>query len=223
MSRSTERAVSNRQGWARPLRLSLRATMLLVLVTGGWTGWFIRSAKLQRDAVAAVERGGGNVQYNWQFKDGRAIPYREQRPPWPARLVRLVGVDYFGYVTKAENVSPGNAGAGLGSIGYLRGLEELQLGGFLVTDDGLRHLKNLTSLRRLDLSSCDVTDQGLFHLKGLTALEVLDLHRTWVSDAGLAHLKGLTNLRTLNLEETQVSSTGIRELKQALPATTIIH
>ena len=165
MSRSTERAVSNHQGRARSLRLSLRATILLVLVIGGWSGWFIRSARLQREAAAAVERGGGNVQFNWQFKDGQAIPYKEQTPPRPQWLGRLVGVDYFGYVTKAENVSPGNADAGLGSIGYLRGLEDLQLGGFLVTDDGLKHLRNLTSLRRLDLSSCDVTDQGLVHLE----------------------------------------------------------
>jgi hypothetical protein len=195
--------------------------MLLVLVTGGWVGWFVRGAKLQRDAVAAIERGGGYVKFNWEYKDGRAIPYEEQSPPWPQWLVRRMGVEYFGYVTKVENVSPGNADAGLGSIGSLRRLEELQLGGFLVTDEGIRHLKGLTSLQILDLSSCDVHDQGLVQLKGLTGLKVLNLSRTWVSDAGLGHLKGLTNLRTLNLEETQVTDAGVRALKRALPATTI--
>jgi Leucine Rich repeat len=223
VSRSTERAESNRRGWPRQLRLSLRALMVLVLVTGGWLGWIVRGAKLRHDAVAAIERGGGNVKYNWEYKDGRAIPYKEQSPPWPQWLVRRMGVEYFGCVTKAENVSPGNADAGLGSIGYLPGLEELQLGGFLVTDPGLRHLKGMTRLQRLDLSSCDVHDQGLVHLEGLTGLQVLNLNRTWVSDAGLVHLRGLTNLRTLNLEETQVTDAGVRDLQRALPGATISH
>jgi hypothetical protein len=203
------------------VRFRVRTMLVLVLVTGGWLGWFVRSARIQHDAVAAVERGGGSVTYSWQWKNGREIPYADQSPPRPKWLVDLFGIHYFGHVTKVVNVTAGNADAGMGSIGTLRGLESLELGGFLVTDAGLRHLKDLTSLQSLDISCCDVTDEGLVYLKGLTGLKVLSLRRTWVTDAGLAHLKSLTSLELLDLEETQVTDGGIRDLKRAMPTTII--
>ena len=59
MSRSTDPARPKARGWPRSLRLSLRGMMVLVLVVGGWLGWLIRSAKIQHEAVAAIQRGGG--------------------------------------------------------------------------------------------------------------------------------------------------------------------
>ena len=41
--------------------------IVLVLVTGGWLGWLIRSTTIQRAAVAAIERGGGYVAYDWEY------------------------------------------------------------------------------------------------------------------------------------------------------------
>ena len=38
--------------------ISLRTMMVLVLVFGGWLGWFVRRVQVQRDAVAAVEKSG---------------------------------------------------------------------------------------------------------------------------------------------------------------------
>jgi hypothetical protein len=223
VSRSDDQAKPKARGWPRYLRLNLRGMIVLVLVTGGWLGWWIRSATIQRAAVAAIERGGGYVAYNWEYLNGRAIRRKVHSPPWPRWLVHRIGVDYFGYVIKVQNVSPGNGDAGLASIAVLERLEELQLGGFLVTDSGLKHLEGLRSLKVLDLSSCDLTDRGVAHLRGLTGLKVLDLKRTWVTDAGLVHLKGLINLQVLDLEETQVTDAGIRELEAALPGTTIRH
>ena len=41
----------------RRLRLSVRALMVLVLITGGGLGWLVYSARIQRDAIAAIQRG----------------------------------------------------------------------------------------------------------------------------------------------------------------------
>jgi internalin A len=37
----------------------VRGLILLVLVVGVWLGWIIRSARIQREAVAAIQRAGG--------------------------------------------------------------------------------------------------------------------------------------------------------------------
>ena len=50
----------SRPWWNHP-RFSLRALMVLVLLIGAGLGWLVRSAHVQRDAVAAVRRAGGSV------------------------------------------------------------------------------------------------------------------------------------------------------------------
>ena len=42
-----------------------RVLIVVVLVVGGGVGWFVRSARIQREAVAAVNKLGGGVSYNW--------------------------------------------------------------------------------------------------------------------------------------------------------------
>jgi hypothetical protein len=79
--------------WPR-LRLSVRALMILVLLLGGGLGWIERSARIQRDAVAAIERTGAGDVYDWQLRNGTHNP---KGKPWAPRwLVDRLGVDYFG-------------------------------------------------------------------------------------------------------------------------------
>jgi len=47
---------------------------VLVLVIGGGLGSIIRSARDQFAAVKAIKAAGGNVSYEWEWKDGRSIP-----------------------------------------------------------------------------------------------------------------------------------------------------
>jgi hypothetical protein len=46
--------------WRKFLRFSVRGLIVLVLVIGAALGWFVRGARTQRDAVAAIERAGGS-------------------------------------------------------------------------------------------------------------------------------------------------------------------
>jgi hypothetical protein len=80
----------------RFLRFSMRGMMVLVLAIGGWLGWIVRSARIQREAVAAIEKAGGEVHFPWEWKNGTVVPGGK---PWaPERLVNLLGVDYFGHI-----------------------------------------------------------------------------------------------------------------------------
>ena len=229
--------------WPRPrLRLSLRLLMLLVLTLGGGLGWAVRTATIQREAVAVIQGAGGRVWYSWEFKDGK--PISNGRPWWPGWLVDRVGVDYFGPVVMVVE-NGGGSDEVLAQVGRLHRIEELNLGfSSPVTDDGLAHLENLAHVRfaalsfkgspkltdaglahlgrvrniqELEVTGTSVSDAGMTHIGDLQNLRVLSLRRTSVSDAGLARLEGLKNLETIDLRETRVTDGGVRRLQEALP------
>jgi hypothetical protein len=58
------------------LRLSLRGLIVLVLGIGGWMGWMVHTARVQRNAVAAIQKIDGTVRYDlgaegWPFHPQR--------------------------------------------------------------------------------------------------------------------------------------------------------
>ena len=89
----------DRAGWRRrlPFRLSLRPLMVLVLIVGGVLGWVGYRARVQRQAVAAIERAGAKAFYDFQAPGGK--------PAWwqPKWLVDAVGVDYLAHVTWVQD------------------------------------------------------------------------------------------------------------------------
>ena len=102
----------------RYLRISIRGLIVLVLVIGGWLAWLVRSANIQRDAVAAIKNARGSVVYEWEMRNGKPNP---QARPWaPGRLVDLIGVDYFGHVTRVGiwSSSPATEAA-IAHVGHL--------------------------------------------------------------------------------------------------------
>jgi hypothetical protein len=216
----------------------MRGLMVVVLTIGCGSGWIVRIVRIQRDAVAAIERTGGTVIYDWRVGNGTFGP-RSSR--WCAKwLVDLVGVDWFGHPVEIH-LLPRSSNTGLVHLKHLSEVERLVLDGPFVTDTelthltrlsslveltlrcphvtdaGLAHLKRLTNLAYLDLRSTRVTDAGLARLSGLTNVTTLYICNTKVTDAGLAHLKGLTRLLDLDLRGTQVTEAGFRELKKSLP------
>jgi hypothetical protein len=202
--------------WRRFLHFSVRGLIVLVLVSCVGMGWLVRSARIQREAVAALAKAGGFPSYNWEWANGKSIPGGE---PWAPRwLVNLIGVDYFGHVDWVTFFNSSTVtDATIEQVGRLTGLEELVVLRSSHGDAGLAHLKGLTNLKRLVLGTIHVTDSDLVHLKGLRNLTSLTLGDNQLSDAWLAHLKELTNLSELDLYYAQVSDAGIEELKRALP------
>jgi hypothetical protein len=81
-----------------------------------------------------------------------------------------------------------------------------------ISDDSLRHLRNLTTLKKLFLGKTQVTGAGIGNLTKLTKLERLWLDDTQVTDDDLAHLQVLTGLKELYLCDTQVTGEGAKHL-----------
>ena len=50
--------------------MSVRALLVLILVVGLWLGWVVHKAREQREAVAALQKFGGFVHYDWEFVNG---------------------------------------------------------------------------------------------------------------------------------------------------------
>ena len=60
--------------WRRFLRFSVRGVLVLVLVVAAGLGWIVRSARIQREAVAAIERAGGRVIYDFESNNVTPTP-----------------------------------------------------------------------------------------------------------------------------------------------------
>lgn len=144
----------------------------------------------------------------------------------PNFWVKSVTFIFMGEVTK-EGVAVVNdtkvTDEGLKHLKQMTKLQSLHLAANKVTDEGLKHLTGLASLQTLHLSTNKVTDAGLEHIKGLIGLKSLSISSPNVTDEGLASLGALTNLQSLCLINTSVTDEGVEELQQALPNCKITH
>ena len=227
-------AAPRRFSWRRLVQYRLRTLLILTTIIAVWFAWWSYTARQQRVAVAALQKAGASVQYDFRLPLTGAM---DDPPQWPKWLLNHVGVDYFGSVNAVEFrgaettdakleylkglttlqwLDLGGAeisDAGLVDLKGLTALQGLGLGGTPVTDAGLKHLAVLKALQGLSLDNTLITDAGVEYLKKLTSLEKLDLHNTQVTDAGLKYLNSLTGLETLQLENTQVTDAGLEHLK----------
>ncbi len=234
-------------------QFSLRSFLLLIAVVSVWLGLWVNHARRQKDALDAILKLHGFVEYAHQFPDGkrRPKPLNTAEPPGPAWLrerlgdeyfVRVVGLQFWeqpvsdddlahvGVLTDLQYVSfvGGRQGAkitgtGLAHLRHLTRLRFLDLLQHPVTDDGLRHLPSLPQLEVIDLRSTEITDAGVEQLKRFKKLRHVALDNTPISDAGLEHLTVLPKLQTLVLRNTKVTDKGIKKLQAVLPNCKIIR
>jgi hypothetical protein len=201
----------------RRLGLSLRVLMILVLFFGGGLGWLAYRARVQREAVAAIEKAGGKVYYDWQYFAGGTSP-PPPPPPGPKWLVDFFGIDYFRNVTmvQIDEGAPGGVNSFLAVY-----TTEFSDGRDHVADDALMgQIARLERLERLDLIVClRLTDAGIAKLRGLRHLDSLSLLccRS-ITDASLPHLDGMSRDMQLILTGTAISKGGISSMQEAFPS-----
>ena len=189
---------------------SLKMLLLVVLLCAVACGWFVlkmNQANGRREAVAAIRKANGRVEYDYDRS-------KKREPPRPAWLVKLLGVDFFTDV-HSVTLSRSADDQSMNHVKPLTNIRELSLRNTKVTDAGLEQLEGLTPLQKLDLNGTQITDAGLGHLSGLTGLQELSLANTLVTDAGLEHLQGLKNLERLSLANTALSGAGLKNLQGA--------
>ena len=189
-----------RTRWRLPrVRVTVRALMGVVLVLGVVLGCYVRSVRIQQEAVAAIRRAGGSLAYDWQWGDRKPGMFiYTGKPRAPEWLAKIVPVDYVARVVMVDLVPRGGNRPD-------------------PTDETLAHVGRLGHLESLELSGTAITDAGLAHLKGLTGLRRLTIDRTLVSDAGLAHLEGMASLTSLNISGGRITDEGILALERAAP------
>jgi hypothetical protein len=138
-----------RKPWWRLFRFRLQGLVIAIGILCGALGWIVHRAKVQRDAVTAVERAGGKVMYDceWRWNNrGRPVPTGATR--WRGWLSDHFGIDYFSNVTYVELSYRGSDDL-LEQIGQLHKLEYLVFAGSPVSDAGLAHLDGLMLFARL--------------------------------------------------------------------------
>jgi hypothetical protein len=177
--------------WAQ---FSLFTMFVVVTALCVWLAVQVNRAHQQAAAVAAIRRMGGEVYYEYHYREsgGETSLTIDAVPSAPAWLLDLLGEDF---VYRAVAVTPKYThfpGKYLGP-----------------------------ALNHNDFS--DQTDDALRHIGRLRSLRVLDLKNTRVSAAGLAHLKRLAVLRHLTLIGTQVSTADFDEIQSALPNCRIVR
>jgi len=208
--------------------------MLLVLILGSGFGWSVHRARVQRDAVAAIEGAGGTVRY--EFFTLSSKNYKLGTPKW---LIALLGPDYLGTVKgvylppprqrfRRGKVAvpaeyPLNPDLVMAQVGRLSSLEIVQVDGAPITNAGLSHLRGLTRLKTLMIGRTKVTGAGLERLAGLHELQFLVLAGLPIGDADLARLAvvlrsrrsvspGSLDFLFLDLSQTQVTDAGLLHL-----------
>jgi hypothetical protein len=203
----------------RWFQFSLRSLLIATVICAvacGWLGKKVEQKRDERDAVQAIVKLGGGVQYDYQQGSGGT-------PHGPAWLRKLLGDDFLSHVERVDFIGRSEVVGGTGGgvtdddLAHLKALPQLkELGLALtprITDAGLEHLKGLTELNYIALGETGVTDAGMANLKGLAQLEHLFMGGNKIGDAGLANLRGLTQLRELSVKEDKVTDAGLTNLE----------
>ncbi len=225
---STE--VSRRGAWRRklPLRVSVRALMILVLLLGGVLGWVVHLASVQRDAISAIRLGGGHVRYNWQLKrlpNGNVQFNPKGQPKAPKWLLDSLGHDYFGHVEYVE-VGQRNTDAVMKQVGQLDQVRQIRfLAGInlapvakagleALPNAGLSRFRGLFGLMTTDLSAPQINGANFKYLKNMTRLEFFKLPQNCsVTDADLTYLSELTALSQFEVHDSRITDAGVASLK----------
>ena len=172
----------------RYLRYGVRALMLAVFAAAVCLSCFVRSARVQRDAVAEIAKAGGSVSYDSDHVDAefqRRFMHKNEAPPaWQSWSISFFGVDLFRKV-RGASLYEGASDAVMDKLMRLDGLEELAIAGEWVTDTTLAKIKGMANLRSLELDYTRVSDAGLVNLEALTALQAFSADDTDLGDAGI--------------------------------------
>lgn len=203
----------------RWFQFSLRTLLILMVICGVACALVMKRVerkRREREIVAAMEKLGACVEYDYQLDANRNLKWPAV-PPGPAWLRRLLGENFF---CEVESVSLKCRKANDADIEPLEGLTELHvldLQSTNITNAGLARIKGLVQLRGLSLIDTRITDAGLANLSGLAHLEVIFLEGTKITDAGLDSLLGLKHLEMIDILETEVSEKGEEKIRRALP------
>ncbi len=143
--------------------LTLFGLMCVVAVVGGWFGWKMERARRQAAVVAAIEKMGGSVTYDYEYLPVGVFHAKPIKRTWFRKT------------------------------GFVSDVLEVRLRYTDLDDTNAVDLGELPRLRKLDLSDTQITDAGLVHIGELPELETLTLAGTEITDRGRFWGQSLNN------------------------------
>ncbi len=222
--------------------ISLRGLLLVILAIALGLGWIANKARQQREAVSALQKFGGFVHYDWEFKNGRVkVPRGNSlwkptwgtltpgRKPWAPDWVRRAAgdecfqsiahvslyVDIKKGMADATWVNMGAADQALRKLATQTSVRTLQIGGQQVTDENLSYVGQMTGLEELSIEwAFHLTDMGFQHLSGLKQLRILHIGKSKMTDASLEAIGKLTSLEELRIGGEGFSDAGLQKLSR---------
>ena len=183
------------------LTLSLRAMMVLVLISGIGMAWKVNRARATRRAVAAIRQSGGYVQFN----DGTGT---WDDKPWlrpPGWLVHRMGEEYFFDVVRVETDDDAAWGDRTAeTLASFPALQEIRLLEAKIRSPFIGQLARMSNLREIvlhgNLNDFSDVDQplDLGRLAALKKLRELSILPGSPGAEGLEALATLPELRKLS-------------------------
>jgi hypothetical protein len=213
----------------RWLRFSLRTLLVAVTIFCVWLGLKVNAARRQREAVAAMERAGATVIFDYQLMPvvnaaGRMAIDANSIPPGPAWLRNLFGDDFFRTVMCVRLDNRHIADSDFARLADFSKLSALCLDGTRIVrqagsespiqDQDLAALEGLTRLEHLDLRNSQVSGSSLLHcLGGLKQIRHLELSDTHVDDEALQWIGARADLEYLAIDGTRITDNGLASLR----------
>ena len=168
--------------------------MVLILVVGSLTGWYVRQVRIRRDALVTI-RGGG-----------ASISFVDQRPDavggW-AWLYRWTGNELCREVDWIRLMPLPPLPPEITLTGEVPSIPA-PLGPW---DEECAAITRLGRVRRVDLFEPSITATSLAHLAS-SRVEELSLHEPQLTDALLAPIRRLHSLRALTISDARGGLSG---------------
>jgi hypothetical protein len=203
-------------------RFSLKTLLILLTLCCLWLGTLANSANRQRRAVEAIQRSGGEFNYDYQrilprAGSGQAFSHQVE-PPGPKWLRGILGDHYF--ITPVTLRIGRQAGIKDNCLAHLSALPNLERAMFYEVpfrDSDVVHLKYLKNLKSLTfnegtLAGADGPSRFEF-LKFLPNLESLSLNDAKFGDADARFLKDMLKLKTLFIYGSAIGDDGLAQLQ----------
>lgn len=194
----------------RWFQFSLRSFLVLVTLACAWLAVVVHRARDQQEAVAAIDKVGGIVQFDG-WHNGVLLEHEDMRR-WSFHLLNSVVEVVLEGDSRVNDVCQ--------DLARLPSLRRIIVAGPL-SDEGLTQLMTSRHVDTLYLSRTRITSAGVSRLSQMRSLQYVYLGAIPVNDAGLHELSKLEKLATLAISLKDVSSQRLHEFRRALPKCTI--
>ena len=190
--------------------------MIVLTIVCVWLAFLGNSARRQNLAVAALEKAGGSIHYDFEYVATPSEPIGwkfdpDATPPEPIWLLKLTGVGYFHNPVSVTFLGGGLTENELAMLAQLPKLKSVTLCETKLVDEQRKTIrsiqdadvfvfKHLTQLQLLDLRGADVRGSGLENLANLKQLQEISLIGVPLGDEGMKWIGQLSALRKLRHE-----------------------